>query len=130
MGGGRPKKPIDFKTLENLCAIQCTGEEIASVLGVDYDTLCRRIKSTLKMNFAEYYAQKSGFGKVSLRRRQFALAETNVAMAIFLGKNYLGQSDRQDIKMESNNSNIQILATLLNNPVPNRSISDLDTDDN
>ena len=32
-------------------------------------------------------------GKVSLRRAQFKLAQTNPTMSIFLGKQYLGQSD-------------------------------------
>ena len=36
--GGRPKVVIDYKTLEKLCAIHCTGEECAAILGVDYDT--------------------------------------------------------------------------------------------
>ena len=31
---------------------------------------------------------------MSLRRNQFKLSETNVTMAIFLGKQYLGQSDK------------------------------------
>ncbi|TIQ06757.1 MAG: hypothetical protein E5X57_24210 [Mesorhizobium sp.] len=36
-------------------------------------------------------------GKVSLRRTQFRLAAKNAGMAIFLGKNILDQTDRQDI---------------------------------
>ena len=35
---------------------------------------------------------------MSLRRLQFKLAEKSVPMAIFLGKNYLGQKDYQDIE--------------------------------
>ena len=35
---------------------------------------------------------------MSLRRAQFNLAKTNAAMAIFLGKNYLGQKDSADIE--------------------------------
>ena len=37
-------------------------------------------------------------GLESLRRIQFKLAETNAAMAIFLGKTYLGQSDRRELE--------------------------------
>ena len=33
---GRPLKVIDWKTVANLCEIQCIGEEIASVIEVDY----------------------------------------------------------------------------------------------
>lgn len=39
-------------------------------------------------------------GKVSLRRTQFRLAEKSAGMAIFLGKNYLDQSDKQEISAD------------------------------
>ena len=38
---------------------------------------------------------------MSLRRAQFRLAEKSAAMAIFLGKNYLGQSDHVVIEDRS-----------------------------
>jgi hypothetical protein len=46
------------------------------------------------MTFQEYFA-KNGYMalKIKLRRNQFKLSEKNAAMAIFLGKNYLGQKD-------------------------------------
>lgn len=44
------------------------------------------------------YKQSRMQGKVSLRRIQYSLAPKSAAMAIFLGKNELGQSDRQDIQ--------------------------------
>ena len=49
------------------------------------------------MRFADVFAQKRVKGLISLRRAQFALAEKSAPMAIFLGKNYLGQTDRQEI---------------------------------
>lgn len=36
-------------------------------------------------------------GRASLRRKQFAMAEKNPAMAIWLGKQYLGQADKKEI---------------------------------
>ena len=33
---------------------------------------------------------------MSLRRKQWNLAETNASMAIFLGKQFLGQTDKVD----------------------------------
>lgn len=45
------------------------------------------------MNFAEVYQKENAKGKMSLRRNQFKLSEKSAAMAIFLGKNYLGQRD-------------------------------------
>lgn len=91
--GGRPKKEIDQKTFENLCGIQCTKSEVCAVLDVTDKTLENWCRKTYKMGFSEIFAIKREKGKVSLRRSQFRLAEKNAAMAIFLGKNYLGQKD-------------------------------------
>jgi hypothetical protein len=98
---GRPKILLtdeQLKTIDNLCAIQCTGEEIASVLEIDYDTLNARLKDHYGMNFSEYFEQKSGKGKASLRRKQFQLAESgNATMLVWLGKQWLNQKDRSEI---------------------------------
>nr|UWD62952.1 MAG: hypothetical protein [Bacteriophage sp.] len=45
------------------------------------------------MTFADTYKSKSQVGKSSLRRAQWKLAEKNASMAIWLGKQYLDQSD-------------------------------------
>ena len=34
---GRPHFHIDWDKVDSMCAIQCTGEEIAGVLGCDSD---------------------------------------------------------------------------------------------
>lgn len=96
----RPKKQIDYKLLDNLLAIFCTGEECAAVLDVDYDTLNSAIKRDKKMGFSEYSEIKRGNGRASLRRRQFKMAETNPAMAIWLGKQYLKQRDERYLATE------------------------------
>lgn len=94
---GRPKKRIDFKDVDKLCSLQCTAEEIASFLEVSVDTLERRIREKFDLTFAEYFSLKNGAGKISLRRRQWQAAESgNVAMLIWLGKQYLGQSDKSE----------------------------------
>lgn len=80
--------------------IQCTEEEMAAVLDVSADTLERWVKRTYGRRFAEVYAEKRAGGKASLRRNQWKLAETNPTMAIFLGKNYLGQTDKKEEKVE------------------------------
>ncbi|WPY01511.1 hypothetical protein Trichorick_01424 (plasmid) [Candidatus Trichorickettsia mobilis] len=100
---------IDFKLVQKLCEIQCTGEEIASVLGVSYDTLVRRIKEQGYDNFAEYYKKNSQVGKASLRRMQWgSAAKGNVPMQIWLGKQFLGQKDK--IETENTNYSQEIVA--------------------
>ena len=66
------------------------------------------------MSFSEVFRQKRGLGKVSLRRAQFHLAEKSATMAIFLGKQYLGQTDVQEIK-----------ATVTDNPCAGLSTEEL-----
>lgn len=90
---GRPKIEIDFTMVKNLCSIQCTGEEIASVLNINYDTLTARIKENFNESFSDYYKKASGSGKASLRRVQFELAKKSPAMCIWLGKQYLQQRE-------------------------------------
>jgi tRNA splicing endonuclease len=84
---------IKQETFEGLCAIQCTREEICGVLNISKDTLLRWCKDTYGTDFETIYSQKKENGKASLRRTQYKLAEKSPAMAIFLGKNYLGQKD-------------------------------------
>ena len=93
MATGRPQKEIDKKIFENLCGLQCTLEEIAGVFDCSADTIERWCKREYGETFAEVYKKHSAKGKTSLRRTQFKLAEKSAAMAIFLGKNYLGQKD-------------------------------------
>lgn len=91
---GRPRKEIDEKTFENLCKIQCTESEIAGIFECSIDTVNLWCKRTFGMTFTDTYKRFSDQGKASLRRMQFKLAEKNPGMAIFLGKNLLGQTDR------------------------------------
>ena len=92
---GRPLKVIDWKTVVNLCELQCTGEEIASVIEVDYDTLNTACKREHGKSFSDYFEEKRAGGKVSLRRAQFKTAteDRNPTMLIWLGKQMLGQKD-------------------------------------
>lgn len=97
-GAGRSLTEIDWPTVDKLCLIQCTGEEIASVLNVSYDTLERACKREQQTKFADYIAQKKEGGKASLRRQQWKLVEAgNATMCIWLGKQYLGQKDKQEV---------------------------------
>lgn len=93
----RPRKEIDQKQFENLCGLQCTLEEICGWFDVCSDTLEAWCKRTYKRSFSEVFAQKRGAGKISLRRSQWRLAEKNATMAIFLGKQFLGQRDNIDV---------------------------------
>lgn len=96
---GRPPKDIDQKQFENLCGLQCTLEEICGWFDVTDKTLDSWCKRTYNANFSEVFKQKRGAGKISLRRSQWRLAEKNATMAIFLGKQFLGQRDNVDVNV-------------------------------
>lgn len=83
----RPKKKIDIEMVRKLASIMCTYEEIAAMMNVSHDTIERRFASVVKE------ARKRGIA--SLRRKQYEVAMGgNVTALIWLGKNYMDQSDK------------------------------------
>ena len=103
----RPRIEIDRSQFEKLCSIQCTQEEIAGFFDCSPDTIERWCKREYKEGFAVVYSKKRGVGKISLRRSQFRMAETNPSMAIWLGKQYLGQSEKQEIQLSHDDDTIR-----------------------
>lgn len=96
LGSGRDKKVLDVKVFKELCAIQCTEKEVCSVLDMNIDTLLRNLKEIYGLTFAEIRSRYADFGRASLRRIQISLAKTSPAMAIWLGKQYLGQREPRE----------------------------------
>lgn len=100
----RPKKVINQKQFESLCAIQCTQEEICNVLEVCDETLTRWCFEIYDLSFSEIYRQKKAGGKMSLRRKQWEIAQKgNSTMLVWMGKNMLKQSDnpiQDEIKLK------------------------------
>lgn len=96
--GGRPPvlKPdeMTLKRLRGCGAIQATEEEAAAVLGCAYSTL--RVFLRKHPEAREAFDEGRAEGKASLRRAQFeaATVKKNPVMMIWLGKNWLGQTDR------------------------------------
>lgn len=103
---GRPQKEFDRRTFEDLIGLGCTQEEVLwwfrdeSGKAAALSTLSRWCKRTYGLTFEQYREKNGGMAfKIKLRRNQIKLSEKSAAMAIFLGKNYLGQSDT--VKVES-----------------------------
>ena len=99
----RPRKVIDKTQVEQLAAIGCTNEEMASILDCSADTLERRFAGVIKRGKQS--------AKMSLRRAQFTAAmgrpavirdgivvapavAPNITMQIWLGKQLLEQKDK------------------------------------
>lgn len=105
--------------------MQCTMEEICSFFEITDKTLTKWCKRTYGMSFSETYKNKSAGGKISLRRAQFKLAEKSATMAIFLGKQYLGQTDKIEGAFDLSGIN-EMNESMLDNIAPNRDIEDFE----
>jgi hypothetical protein len=87
---GRQFIEIDEDKLEKLAALGLTNAECAAILDCSPDTLERNYKETMAWGRSHRDA--------SLRRKQFEIALAgNPTMLIWLGKQYLGQSDKTAI---------------------------------
>lgn len=89
----RPRLEIDTDQVTKLAALDCTNAEIAAVVGISIGTLERRCRQEI--------ADGREQGKASLRRKQWEIAmKGNPTMLIWLGKQRLGQTDKQDLSMQ------------------------------
>lgn len=104
---GRPEIKVDWPAVDKLLQIQCTGEEIAAILGIAYSTLERKCKTDNRMNFADYSREKRAAGLPSLRRRQWTKAmEGDTQMLKWLGANYLDQTDKKQTDHKSSDGSM------------------------
>jgi hypothetical protein len=93
---GRPKIEMDLAMLEKLAMIQCTDVEIAATMGFSVDTLQNRKNDTPAV--VEALDRGRAKGRSSLRRLQWQRATGGSdTMCIWLGKQILGQRDRNEI---------------------------------
>ncbi len=89
----RPAKPIDGELVRKLAKLGCTQEEIAEFFDCAHSVISERFRQDFHLGRAQ--------SKISIRRAQMkrAMAGSD-AMLIYLGKCYLGQSDRLKVTTE------------------------------
>jgi hypothetical protein len=105
---GRPRLIFDLRQVEELGKIQSTQGELAAVLGCGLSTVKDRIANDEE--FAAAYERGREAGKSSLRRLQWKAAlGGNITMQIWLGKQYLGQSDRQTVEQTGEEDSVRIV---------------------
>lgn len=73
--------------------MQCTEREASAALGIKLATFQEMLRIDQLAREAWEFGREHG--KVAIRERQFELAKRYPQMAIFLGKQYLGQTDIQ-----------------------------------
>ena len=97
---GRPRIDINLDELERLSALNCTMPELAAFFKIPLRTLEDRFTNDPKVR--ESIERGREVGKLSVRRKQIQIMnDTNsVPMAIWLGKQLLGQRDKHDVVTE------------------------------
>ena len=101
---GRHRIDIDLDLVGKLAAIQCTIKEIAAILDIPPTTLQDR------EDFRLVYDKGIENGKASLRRIQFRLAQKSAGMAIWLGKQYLDQTEKNELSIPDADKYLQQIA--------------------
>ena len=90
----RPLKQIDPEQVKELASIGCTAQEMAAVLKCHVDTVRDR--------FSKEIEEGRQNGKEKLRRLQWQAAMKGHWPALeFLGKQILGQSDKQEVSIST-----------------------------
>lgn len=101
---GRPASAVDLEQLEKLAGLACTIEEAAAFLGVSKRTLLRRLEDP---KYKKVWEEGLLKGNVSLRRKQWALAQSDspsaVTMLLHLSRHRLGQNDKSLVEMTGKN---------------------------
>lgn len=101
---GRPRKKIDLKaakTVKELASFGATNVDIGLFLGVS--------ERTVRRNYAEFLTKGRLELKNKLRTKQIRIAlKGNVVMLIWLGKQYLGQSDKVEESLGNNKIEVVI----------------------
>jgi len=101
MPAGRPEANINWDEVDKLLEAGCLVTEVAANFGICRDTFYKRCKTDNNIDFSTYVEQKKSKGESLLRKVQFdkALDGDNL-MLIWLGKQRLEQTDKQQIKQE------------------------------
>lgn len=113
---------------EKLATIGCTREDIAWMLNVHPSTLYRWMEK--RPTLSEALKRGEASRNTRLRKAMFekAMSEKSTAMQIFLSKNWLGMTDRQEF--EHVGSELKPLRLILEHKNPKGSPDDKNGNDN
>ena len=106
---GRPRKIDDklAKLISGMAAIGHTAEEIGPFLGVN--------PKAITTTYREYYMEGFNRMKNSLRHAQFkkAVIEGHATMLIWMGKQFLDQTDNGPLNPDSDVGDVELVITVL-----------------
>lgn len=96
----RPPIPIDWTLVDKCLEADCTGTQVAGILGIHQDTLYGRCQKDKGMTFTDYSSEKKCKGDALLKVKQYKEAMNgDRGMLIWLGKQRLGQ--REEIRQKT-----------------------------
>jgi hypothetical protein len=112
---GRPRKELDWHTLDSLATLDASlnycaerqlikwGEEVSQqTIKAAREVIERRIQEKFDLTFTEYKDQKKEPVRIKLKQKQIEIAMGgNVTMLIWLGKQYLGQSEKHEVSQDA-----------------------------
>lgn len=87
---------IDWNQVAYWLEARCSGSQIADILGIHENTLYERCKTDLGLDFVAFKAKNRSKGEQNLRLAQYesAVKDKDRGMQIWLGKQWLGQTDK------------------------------------
>lgn len=99
---GRPQSEINWELLDSVLELGARLIDCSDFLKVSEDTIQNKIRERFGLTFSQYRDKKLSKMRMKLLQKQFEIAmKGNVALLIWLGKQHLGQSDKQEIVNDS-----------------------------
>ena len=103
------KTDMDWGRVIEMLKAQCKTVDIARALGISTDKIYVRCQQDLGIDFSALKEEKRSEGQNVLRFKQYEIALTgNVPMLIWLGKQYLGQTDKSEVESTLKGSGLKI----------------------
>jgi hypothetical protein len=98
MPAGRPPVEIDLEQVELCGRFRATYETMAGLFGVS-ERLIKRRMTDKESEFCHHYKKGLSSMKMSLAEAQIknAIDNNNATLQVWLGKQHLGQTDKQEI---------------------------------
>lgn len=95
----RPKANIDWEKVGQLVAAGCDGVQVAAYFGIHPNTLYLACEEEYKISFSDFLQEKRSKGDAMILASQFeaAIRDKDRTMLIWLGKQRLGQREKQEI---------------------------------
>jgi len=95
---GRPKKELDWKLIDSILQFGARLIDCSEMCEMSDDSIQKRIREEYNCTFSEYRDRKMSKMRMKLLQKQYDVAmQGNVALLIWLGKQHLGQQDKQEV---------------------------------